>query len=137
MHSYSEKECSKVFVLHETGSFTPTPWSNFSTKNANLVQRDRVRGRKLTFRSAITVSTYSYTFFIARAEILIYNGQVDEGLPLALRAADISQRQGHRRLERIYSMRRFLSRKAIEYAKAEEELGDVLDGPVVQWDKIG
>ena len=74
---------------------------------------------------------------IARAEILIYNGQVDEGLPLALRAAETSQRQGHRRrLERIYGMRRFLSRKAIRYAKAEEELGDVLDGPVAQWDKI-
>lgn len=69
--------------------------------------------------------------------ILIYNEQVDQGLPLALRAAEISQRQGHRRrLERIYSMRRFLSRRAIEYAKAEEELSDVLDGPVAQWDKI-
>jgi hypothetical protein len=33
-------------------------------------------------------------------------------------------------------MRRFLGRKAIEYAKAEEELGGVLDGPVAQWDKI-
>ena len=74
---------------------------------------------------------------IARAEVLVYNGQVDEGLPLALRAAELSQQQGHRRrLERIYGMRRFLNRKAIEYAKAEEELGDILDGPVARWDKI-
>ena len=74
---------------------------------------------------------------IARAEVLVYNGQVDAGLPLALRAAEISQQQGHRRrLERIYGMRRFLSRKAIEYAKAEEELGDRLDGPVGRWDRI-
>lgn len=74
---------------------------------------------------------------IARAEVLIYNGQVDEGLPLALRAAEISQLQGHRRrLERIYSMRRYLNRRAIDYAKAEEELGEILDGPVSQWDKI-
>jgi len=74
---------------------------------------------------------------IARAEVLVYNGQVDEGLPLAVRAAEISQKQGHRRrLERIYGMRRFLNRKAIEFAKAEEELGDILDGPVARWDKI-
>jgi len=75
---------------------------------------------------------------IARAEVFVYNGQVDEGLPLALRAAELSQQQGHRRrLERIYGMRRFLNRKAIEFAKAEEELGDILDGPVARWDKIG
>jgi len=74
---------------------------------------------------------------IARAEVLVYNGQVDEGLPLALRAAEISQLQGHRRrLERIYGMRRFLNRKAIEYAKAEENLGDILDGPIGRWDKL-
>lgn len=74
---------------------------------------------------------------IARAEVLIYNGQVDEGLPLAVRAAEISQQQGHRRrLERIFGMRRFLSRRAIEYAKAEEDLGDILDGPIGRWDKI-
>jgi transcriptional regulator with XRE-family HTH domain len=74
---------------------------------------------------------------ISRAEVFVYNGQVDEGLPLAVRAAEISQKQGHRRrLERIYGMRRFLSRKAIEYARAEEELGDILDGPVARWDKI-
>lgn len=74
---------------------------------------------------------------ISKAEVLIYNGQVDEGLPLALRAAEVSQQQGHRRrLERIYGMRRFLSRRAIEYAKAEEALGDRLDGPIGRWDKI-
>ncbi|HVB24750.1 MAG TPA: helix-turn-helix transcriptional regulator [Ktedonobacteraceae bacterium] len=74
---------------------------------------------------------------IAKAEVLIYNGQVDEGLPLAVRAAEVCQQQGHlRRLERIYCMRRFLSRKAIEYAKAEAELGDRLDGLIEGWDKI-
>ncbi len=74
---------------------------------------------------------------IARAEILIYNGHVDEGLPLALRTAEISQQQGHRRrMERIYGMRRYLSRKAVEYAKADEELSDILDGPIGRWDKI-
>jgi hypothetical protein len=81
------------------------------------------------------ISSFHPTKQVQNAEILIYNGQIDEGLPLALRAAETSQRQGHRRrLERIYNMRRFLSRTAIEYAKAEEELGDVLDGPVAQWD---
>ncbi len=74
---------------------------------------------------------------IARAEVLVYNGQVDDGLPLALEAAEISQQQGHRRrLERIYGMRRYLSKKAIEYAKADEELSDILDGPIGRWDKI-
>jgi len=74
---------------------------------------------------------------IARAEVLVYNGEVDTGLPLALEAAEISQQQGHhRRLERIYGMKRYLSRKALEYAKAEEELSDRLDGPIGRWDKI-
>jgi len=74
---------------------------------------------------------------IARAEVLVYNGEVDTGLPLALEAAEISQQQGHRRrLERIYGMKRYLSRKALDYAKAEEELSDILDGPIGRWDKI-
>jgi len=59
------------------------------------------------------------------------------GKLLAFETAEISQQQGHhRRLERIYGMKRYLSRKALEYAKAEEELSDRLDGPIGRWDKI-
>jgi transcriptional regulator with XRE-family HTH domain len=66
---------------------------------------------------------------IARAEIFIFNGDVASGKPLALEAARLSQLQGHqRRLERIYNMRRYLSRKVLEYGKAEIELGEILDG---------
>lgn len=72
---------------------------------------------------------------IARAEVFIYNGDVAIGKPLALEAAKLSQLQGHRRrLERIYGMRRYLSRKVLEYGKAEVELGDILDGPIGQRD---
>ena len=60
---------------------------------------------------------------IARAEVLIYNDEISSGLPLALEAAEHSQKQGHRRrLERIYGMKRYLSRKALTYGKAEAEL---------------
>ena len=70
---------------------------------------------------------------IARAEVLIYNGDVANGKPLAIEAAKISKAQGHRRrLERIYSMKRYLSRKILEYGKAEMELSEILDGPVDQ-----
>jgi tetratricopeptide (TPR) repeat protein len=72
---------------------------------------------------------------IARAEVFIYNGDVVIGKPLALEAAKLSQLQGHRRrLERIYGMRRYLSRKVLEYGKAEMELGEILDGPIAQRD---
>ena len=72
---------------------------------------------------------------ITRAEVLIYNGDVASGKPLAIEAARISKAQGHRRrLERIYAMKRYLSRKIIEYGKAESELSEILDGPVEQWD---
>jgi len=68
---------------------------------------------------------------IARAELFIYSGDVTNGLPLASEAAIISQQQGHRRrLERIYGMKRHLSRKALEYGRAEIELSEILDGPL-------
>ena len=68
---------------------------------------------------------------IARAELFIYSGDVTTGLPLASEAATISHRQGHhRRLERIYGMKRHLSRKALEYGRAEMELSEILDGPL-------
>ncbi|MDQ6661514.1 MAG: hypothetical protein M3Z24_11165, partial [Chloroflexota bacterium] len=68
-------------------------------------------------------------------EVLIYNGDVAIGKPLALEAAKLSQLQGHRRrLERIYGMRRYLSRKVLEYGKAEMELGEILDGSTGQRD---
>jgi hypothetical protein len=31
-------------------------------------------------------------------------------------------------------MKRYLSRKILEYGKAEMELSEILDGPVDQWD---
>jgi transcriptional regulator with XRE-family HTH domain len=68
---------------------------------------------------------------IARAELFIYSGDVTNGLPLASEAAAISQQQGHRRrLERIYGMKRHLSRKALEYGRAEMELSEILEGPL-------
>ena len=68
---------------------------------------------------------------IARAELFIYSGDVTNGLPLASEAATISQQQGHRRrLERIYAMKRHLSRKALEYGRAEMALSDILEGPL-------
>lgn len=68
---------------------------------------------------------------IARAELFIYSGDVPNGLPLASEAAIISQQQGHRRrLERIYAMKRHLSRKALEYGRAEMELSEILEGPL-------
>lgn len=74
---------------------------------------------------------------IARAEVLIYNDEISSGLPIVLKAAQYSQKQGHRRrLERIYGMKRYLSKKALTYGKAEAQLSECLDGPVVQWERI-
>jgi len=60
-------------------------------------------------------------------------------LPIKIGTIDIAKAhkkaQGHRRrLERIYGMKRYLSRKILEYGKAEMELSEILDGPVDHWD---
>lgn len=70
---------------------------------------------------------------IMRAEVLIYNGDVDLGKPLAIEAAKLSQMQGHqRRLERIYKLKKHLHNQSLKLTKAEMELSEALEGPMEQ-----
>jgi len=72
---------------------------------------------------------------IARAEALIYGGEIDSGEPLAIEAARLSRQQGHhRRLERIYGMKRYLHQQALKYGKAGMELSEALEGPIERWE---
>ncbi len=67
---------------------------------------------------------------VARAEILIRSGDIREGQPLAVEAANYSRAHGHyRRLERIYSLKRYLSQQAMKYSKAEMAISEALEGP--------
>ncbi len=72
---------------------------------------------------------------IGRAEAFMYGGEIDAGQPLAIEAATISRMQGHhRRLERIYGMKRYLHQQSLKFSKAEMELSDALEGPTERWD---
>ena len=72
---------------------------------------------------------------IGRAEALIYGGEINSGKPLAIEAATQARMQGHhRRLERIYGMKRYLHQQSLKFSKAEMELSDALEGPTERWD---
>ena len=71
---------------------------------------------------------------IARAEALIYGGNIDSGEPLAIEAARLSRIQGHhRRLERVQNIKRYLHQQAFKLGKAEMGLDEALNGPIEQW----
>jgi lipopolysaccharide biosynthesis regulator YciM len=66
---------------------------------------------------------------VARAEVLIHNGDISAGEPLAVEAAIYTKEHGHRRrLERIYALKRFLNRQAFKYGKAKASLSEALEG---------
>ncbi|MFL5592150.1 MAG: hypothetical protein ACJ8DI_31485 [Ktedonobacteraceae bacterium] len=55
---------------------------------------------------------------IARAEALIYRGELDSGEPLAVEAARLSRIQGHhRRLERLQNIKRYLHQQTLKLGK--------------------
>ncbi len=67
---------------------------------------------------------------VARAEILVREGDLRNALPLATEAAIYSREHGHnRRLERIYAIKRYLHQQTTKYGKAEWELDEALEGP--------
>jgi transcriptional regulator with XRE-family HTH domain len=67
---------------------------------------------------------------VARAEILVREGDVRNAVPLAAEAAIYSREHGHnRRLERIYAIKRYIHQQATKYGKAEWELNEALEGP--------
>lgn len=66
---------------------------------------------------------------VARAEALIYSGDIRNGEPLAVEAAIYTRAHGHyRRLERIYALKRYISRTITQLGKAEQALSEVLEG---------
>jgi transcriptional regulator with XRE-family HTH domain len=67
---------------------------------------------------------------VARAEILIHSGDLQNGEPLAVEAALYSREHGHyRRLERIYALKRYLNQQVLRYGKTELALSEALEGP--------
>jgi len=68
---------------------------------------------------------------IARAEILIYNGDLHNGEPLAIQAAIDCRTGGHYRLlERVYALNRYIDREILRYGKAKIALSEALEGPI-------
>lgn len=67
---------------------------------------------------------------VARAEILIHSGDLQNGEPLAVEAALHSRKQGHyRRLERIYALKHYLNQQVLRYSKTELAFSEALEGP--------
>lgn len=72
-------------------------------------------------------------FKVARAEVLIHDGDIQAGQPLAIEAAQYSREHGHyRRLERIYALKRFLNQQMFKISRAELALNEALEGPLEQ-----
>ncbi len=68
---------------------------------------------------------------VARAEALIYGGDIRNGEPLAVEAAIYTREHGHnRRLERIYALKRHISQRMMQYEKFERSLSEALEGPL-------
>jgi hypothetical protein len=54
--------------------------------------------------------------------------------PLVIEAARLSRIQGyHRRLECLQNIKRYLHEQAFKLGKAEMELNEALNGPIVHW----
>jgi hypothetical protein len=68
---------------------------------------------------------------VARAEVLVRVGDVRNGEPLAVQAAIECRELGHNRhLERLYALKRYMSKKASSYSRAERALSEALEGPL-------
>lgn len=67
---------------------------------------------------------------VARAEVLIRGGDVSNGEPLAVQAARECRELGHyRHIERLYTLKRYMSKRVLDYGKAEKALSEALEGP--------
>ena len=67
---------------------------------------------------------------VARAEILVRDGDIRNAVTLATQAAIYSREHGHnRRLERIQAIKRYIHQQAATYGRAEWELNEALEGP--------
>ena len=66
---------------------------------------------------------------VARAEILVREGDVRNAIPLAAESAIYSREHGHnRRLERIHAIKRYIHQQVTKFSKAEWELNEALEG---------
>ncbi len=66
---------------------------------------------------------------VARAETLIRGGDIRNGEPLAVQAALECRDFGHNRhIERLYALKRYMSKKAVSFSKAERSLSEALEG---------
>lgn len=68
---------------------------------------------------------------LARGEILVHSGDLHAGVPLVAAAARASRAQGNqRRLERIHTLQRWITREIRRYGGAELEISEALEGDI-------
>ncbi len=67
---------------------------------------------------------------VTRADILLRDGDIRQGLPLTLHLIELSYKRGNMRLlERLSGLQRFLEERAIEGSQAANALSEALHGP--------
>jgi transcriptional regulator with XRE-family HTH domain len=80
-------------------------------------------------RALTTAATTLLT--LARGEILVHSGDLGAGVPLVAAAARASRERGNqRRLERIHTLQRWITREIGRYGRAELEISGALEGDI-------
>ncbi|MBV9690667.1 MAG: helix-turn-helix transcriptional regulator [Ktedonobacteraceae bacterium] len=68
---------------------------------------------------------------VIQSEAMVYGDELDEGLKIAKEAAHLALEQGDiRMLECIYAIRKYLRQQRVRFGRADDELGEMLEGQV-------
>lgn len=73
--------------------------------------------------------TPHWTTFLTAIQglLLIKGGDVEQGIPVVVKAVELAQKHGnHRLLDNFYALQRYLGQKALEFNRASVRLGDTL-----------
>lgn len=66
-----------------------------------------------------------------RAEVLIYEGDIFQAMPLLIEVAHLAQMYGHQHLiERLYHLQSYLDDQSLLMRQASRSLGEILHGPI-------
>jgi len=68
---------------------------------------------------------------IARAVVLVYGGEIQQGIEISVESIDLCRKQGNvRLLDRIYAVQRYLDNLTREIGNAGNTLREALTGPI-------
>jgi transcriptional regulator with XRE-family HTH domain len=114
----------RFHLTHVYEEFAKTYDSLGQTQQA-LDYVDRAEKARTLTTAATTLLT------LARGEILVHSGDLGAGVPLVAAVASASRARGNqRRLERIHTLQRWITREIGRYGRAELEISEALEGDI-------